>query len=71
MDNKEEIKKFLKESLGIVDEVELEKFAASLLEKAELYDALPSKPRTAKIWKKEEIEAQGIEVIPFDWKKFV
>ena len=70
MNNKEEIKKFLKESLGIVDEVELEDFATSLLEKAELYDALPRKPRTARVWKKEDIEAEGIEVIPVDWKKF-
>jgi len=71
MDNKEKIKEFLKESLGIEDEMELERFSTDLLEKVKLYDNIPQTTyRTSKVWKKEEIEELGIEVKPVDWKKF-
>ena len=68
MDNKEQIKNFLRESLGITDENDLEEFSEKLILKSEKYDALVDAPR-GRIWKKEEIEALGIEVTPVKWKK--
>ena len=68
MDNKEKIKEFLRNSLGITDEKELEEFSEKLLLKAEKYDTLVERPR-GRIWKKEEIEALGIEVKPVKWNK--
>tara|TARA_B100000287_G_scaffold418979_1_gene456619 strand:- start:281 stop:499 length:219 start_codon:yes stop_codon:yes gene_type:complete len=70
MDNKQRIKEFLKQSLGIEGEEELEKFSTELLAKVEIYENIPSTSRrTSKVWKKEEIEELGIEVTPVDWKK--
>ena len=68
MNNKEEIKEFLKKSFGIQGEA-LEEFTENLLKEAELHDSLPAQ-ESARIWKKEEIEALGIEVKPVKWKKF-
>ena len=66
--NKETIKKFLK-GLGISDEEELNEFSEKLLEKwASDVTPRPIKNR-ARIWTKEEIEEQGIEVKPVKWKK--
>jgi len=68
VDNKEQIKEFLRESLGITDEKDLEEFSEKLLQKSEKYDTLVDTPR-GRVWKKEEIEALGIEVTPVKWKK--
>ncbi len=70
MTNKEKIKKFIKEAFGnkFETEAELDDFAQKLLENAERADSAANVPR-AKIYKKEEIEALGIEVTPVKWKK--
>ena len=70
MTNKEKIKKFIKETFGhkFSSEEELDEFAQKLLESAERTDLATMAPR-AKIYKKEEIEAMGIEVTPVKWKK--
>ena len=70
MTNKEKIKNFIKDTFGdrFETEAELEEFAQKLLENAERADSATMSPR-AKIYKKEEIEALGIEVTPVKWKK--
>lgn len=70
MNNKEQIKKFIKDSFPdkFNTEAELEEFAQKLLENAEKADSAIKKP-TGRVWKKHEIEELGIEVTPVKWKK--
>ena len=65
--SKEILKKYLKEKLNIEDEAELEIVAEQVMRMLSKNTKIST--ATSRIWKKEELEAQGIEVKPVKWKK--
>ena len=65
--SKEILKKYLKEKLNIEDEAELEIVAEQVMRMLSKNTNINT--ATSRIWKKEELEAQGIEVKPVKWKK--
>ena len=65
--SKEILKNYLKQKLNIEDDTELELITEELMRM--LGKKKSSRAKTSRIWKKEEIEAEGIEVKPVKWKK--
>lgn len=64
--SKEILKEYLKEKMKIDDEAELELVAEALIE---IMNKKSTGAKSSRIWKKAELEAQGIEVKPVKWKK--
>ena len=64
--SKEILKKYLKKKMNIDDDVELELVAEALIK---IMGKKTTSTKSSRIWKKEELEAQGIEVKPVKWKK--
>lgn len=64
--SKEILKNYLKEKLNIEDEGELEAVTEQLMR---MLNKKRSPKKSSRIWKKEELEAAGIEVKPVKWKK--
>lgn len=65
--SKEELKEYLKKKMNVEDEAELDRIAETLI--SIMNNKKASRPKTSRIWKKEELEEQGIEVKPVKWKK--
>lgn len=65
--SKEELKEYLKKKMNVEDEAELDRIAEALI--GIMNNKKASRPKTSRIWKKEELEEQGIEVKPVKWKK--
>lgn len=65
--SKEELKEYLKKKMNVEDEAELDRIAETLI--GIMNNKKASRPNTSRIWKKEELEEQGIEVKPVKWKK--
>lgn len=65
--SKEELKEYLKKKMNVEDEAELDRIAETLI--GIMNNKKASRPKTSRIWKKEELEEQGIEVKPVKWKK--
>lgn len=64
--SKEILKNYLKQKLNIEDDTELELIAEQLMR---MLSKKRSPKKSSRIWKKEELEAAGIEVKPVKWKK--